>query len=70
MPWAEEDGKKSSRSSAVSVAVLWCGEVRLVLQRSVGCIAPCQVLMVNGGGNLGFGLVTVFVMSNLIACIE
>lgn len=70
MPWAEEDGKKSNRSSAVSVAVLWCGEVRLVLQRSVGCIAPCQVLMVNGGGNLGFGLVTVFVMSNLIACIE
>lgn len=70
MPWAEEDGKKSRRSSAVSVAVLWCGEVRLVLQRSVGCIAPCQVLMVNGGGNLGFGLVTVFVMSNLIACIE
>lgn len=70
MPWAEEDGKKSSRSSAVLVAVLWCGEVRLVLQRSVGCIAPCQVLMVNGGGNLGFGLVTVFVMSNLIACIE
>lgn len=72
MPWADEDGKKSSSSGSCvgSCAVVRSGEVRLVLQCSVGCIAPCQALMVNGGGNLEFGFVTVFVMTNLIACID
>lgn len=69
-PGQTRTGRRAAVQAAVSVAVLWCGEVRLVLQCSVGCVAPCQALMVNGGGNLGFGFVTVFVMTNLIACID